>query len=246
MSKRFTDTEKWRRPWFRALSHAYRLFWLYICDNCDIAGIWYVDIGLASYLIGIEIDPKIAREQLNKQITELDGGSRWLINGFIEFQYGKLTLNNNLHRSIMATLKLRGMAGAYKGLASPRPGAKVKDKDKVKVKDKVKARGVVNFDALWKKYPNKDGRKDALRHFNASVKTEQDWLDIQDALENYLGHLRIEKWKSAKNGSTWFFNWRDWIDYKTPSISAPSLPTFKENIPPPEEIFDPQRDKANV
>lgn len=72
-----------------------------------------------------------------------------------------------------------------------------------------------DFDYVWKRYPNKDGKKDALRHFNATVKTEKDYMDISRALDNYL---ESEKVKSGfiKNGSTWFNNWQDWINWKEP------------------------------
>lgn len=71
-----------------------------------------------------------------------------------------------------------------------------------------------HFYEIWGRYfPNyKDGTKMALKHFLASVKTEQDWKDINTALDNYKAHLEKETWKKPKNGSTWFNNWRDWIN----------------------------------
>ena len=52
MAKRFTDTEKWKKPFIRGLEGAYKLLWLYICDDCDHAGIWQVDLEVASIRIG--------------------------------------------------------------------------------------------------------------------------------------------------------------------------------------------------
>lgn len=69
------------------------------------------------------------------------------------------------------------------------------------------------FDMLWQKYPAKDGKKSAYRFFKSSVKTEQDWQDINTALNNYLQSERVRN-GYVKNGSTWFNNWRDWIDYR--------------------------------
>lgn len=69
------------------------------------------------------------------------------------------------------------------------------------------------FDQIWIKYPNKDGRKAAEKSFRASVRTHQDWLDIQNALPNYLQSDKVKE-GFIKNGSTWFNNWRDWINYK--------------------------------
>lgn len=72
------------------------------------------------------------------------------------------------------------------------------------------------FISIWDKYPNKDGRKLALKHFISSVKSQKDWDNINKALTNYKKMLDVETWKNAKNGSTWFNNWEDWINYKPP------------------------------
>lgn len=72
------------------------------------------------------------------------------------------------------------------------------------------------FEQLWQRYPVKDGRKDAERHFAASVTTEQDLTDCIAALSYYLEHIAKNDWKRAKNGKTWFNNWRDWIHWQEP------------------------------
>jgi hypothetical protein len=78
------------------------------------------------------------------------------------------------------------------------------------------------FDRLWAKYPAKDGRKQAARHFSASVKTEQDLSDCVTALEHYLAHLKLpgNDWKRPKNGDTWFNNWRDWVEWTEPQVAV--------------------------
>ena len=75
------------------------------------------------------------------------------------------------------------------------------------------------FDDLWKRYPNKDGKKGAQRHFSASVKTVEDVQAINTALDNYLNHLKLPEnnWKHPKSGSTWFNNWRDWEKWTEPT-----------------------------
>ena len=74
------------------------------------------------------------------------------------------------------------------------------------------------FKKRWAKYPNKDGRKEAFRHFKISVKTEEDVKDLDRALDNYIAHLNLKEnsWKRPKNGSTWFNNWRDWVQWQEP------------------------------
>ena len=73
------------------------------------------------------------------------------------------------------------------------------------------------FDVIWTMYPQKSrvGKKAAVRHFEASVKTDQDFEDIQTALKNYLASDVVKK-GFVQNGSTWFNQWRDWVDVKPP------------------------------
>ena len=68
------------------------------------------------------------------------------------------------------------------------------------------------FDEIWSKYPKKDGRKSAERHFYATVKTKEDFDNINKALENYMQSKTVKN-GYIKNGSTWFNNWQDWVDY---------------------------------
>ena len=76
---------------------------------------------------------------------------------------------------------------------------------------------IVHFESLWLKYPNKLGKKAALRHYKASVKTEQDVANISLALENFLSSDVCKRDPQyIPHGSTWFNNWADWVDYKRP------------------------------
>ena len=61
------------------------------------------------------------------------------------------------------------------------------------------------------------GKKHAARHFNASVHTEQDWEEIQNARDRYAEHLQANAWKRPQNGSTFFHNWRDWCCWVEPA-----------------------------
>ncbi len=70
-----------------------------------------------------------------------------------------------------------------------------------------------DFEAIWAKYPDRVGKKSAERHFNASVKTEQAWKDINTALSNYLLSKRVLK-GFVQNGSTWFNDWEGWVKHK--------------------------------
>jgi len=67
------------------------------------------------------------------------------------------------------------------------------------------------FDLIWKVYPNKDGRKAALNHFKASVKTVNDLAMLMIAIKNYLNSVNVKK-GFIKSGSTFFNNWQDWFE----------------------------------
>lgn len=70
-----------------------------------------------------------------------------------------------------------------------------------------------SFDELWMRYPVRQGKKAAYKHFKSSVKADTDREDINKALDNYLSSDRVQR-GFIQNGSTWFNNWRDWIDYR--------------------------------
>lgn len=83
------------------------------------------------------------------------------------------------------------------------------------------------FQLIWKEYPQPKGRKAALRHFKASVKTETDLENIKTALNAYKTQRLTEnaRWRDRgkdpipwQHGSTWFNNWKDWIpeDFEKP------------------------------
>ena len=76
------------------------------------------------------------------------------------------------------------------------------------------------FEELWNKYPKKLGKDKAIIHFNAQVKTEKDWLNINKALNNYIESENVKNGniQYIQNGSTWFNKrWKDWIDYIEPN-----------------------------
>lgn len=79
---------------------------------------------------------------------------------------------------------------------------------------------LVRFTSIWDRYPNKIGRKEAFKHFQASVKNEEDFKNIGLALDNYLASEWVTKegGKYIQCGKTWFNNWEDWI---VPPKAAP-------------------------
>lgn len=110
MAKRFTDTSKYKKPFFRGLPGAYKLFYDFLYHDCDHAGIWIVDIETAQIFVGkdmpIEIDK--ALDLFNDgeiRIVPFDDGKKWFIPLFIKFQYGSLSEKNRAHHSVINILK---------------------------------------------------------------------------------------------------------------------------------------------
>ena len=85
--RRMTMTEKWRDPWFRRLSPAAKLLWMYLCDICDNAGFVQIDTDLFCMETGL------SKAMANKAWLELQAGMdvnqeqgmAWLVR-FLEVQ----------------------------------------------------------------------------------------------------------------------------------------------------------------
>lgn len=134
MAKRFTDTGKWKKEFIKGLPAKMKLLWFYILDDCDHAGIWEVDMEVASLRIGEPIKYDEALLALGQQIKVI-GRNKWFIEDFIFFQYGELSPKNRMHQSVIAILNKYNIP-----LVSPLEGAKDMDKDKDKDKVKVEER----------------------------------------------------------------------------------------------------------
>lgn len=131
MAKRFTDTEKWKKPFIRGLQGPYKLLWFYILDDCDHSGIWQVDIEVAQIRMGECFNLELAIELFGDKIHVFDNGEKWFIPDFISFQYGELNPANRAHNSVIQNLNKYNI----KPLVSPLQGCKDKDKDMDMVKE---------------------------------------------------------------------------------------------------------------
>lgn len=154
MSKRFTDTDKYKKQFMRGLPAPYKLFWDYLLCECDYAGVWIVDMEIAQVCLGkdVHVDKDNALKLFNTgkaRIYPFDDGKKWFILEFVQFQYGKLSEKNLAHRSVINKIKESGLekfidfeSGEIKPLPSPfsapTTGAKEKEKDMEKKEDKEK------------------------------------------------------------------------------------------------------------
>ena len=84
------------------------------------------------------------------------------------------------------------------------------------INDKIDLKMVkAEFDDLWKKYPRKQGKKDALRHYTAARKCNVPYETINEGLDRYIAYINrngIEQ-SFTKYGSSWFCEWAWEDDY---------------------------------
>ncbi|MCK5022765.1 MAG: hypothetical protein KAS04_01195 [Candidatus Aenigmarchaeota archaeon] len=177
MAKRFTDTEKWKKPFIRSLQAPYKLLFLYILDECNHAGIWQVELDIASLRIGESLEIDLAKDQLKDHIIEINSGEKWFIPDFIEFQYGQLNPENRAHNSVIIILSKHKLLNKNKHLKSPLQGCKDKDMDKDM--DKVNLSSIKDtFEIFWNTYHMitgklKTDKDDALKYFSKLTDAER-------------------------------------------------------------------------
>jgi hypothetical protein len=109
-----------------------KLVWIYLCDNCDHAGIWDINLKLMAFQIGEATTLDELVEGLGDKVKVLSNNKLFLPS-FVDFQYGDLNPDNRVHKSVLDRLEKEG---AYKDHVRPLQRAKDKDKEKEKDKDK--------------------------------------------------------------------------------------------------------------
>ena len=127
MSKRFHETEIWNEDWFLDMEEVYRMFWFYIKDTCDHAGIWKPNVRRFNADVENKVDLDVALELFNaekKRIEKLESG-HWVVLDFVHFQYGSvLNLKNSCHLSVFNRLnKLEVSLGSLRGLVEVKEGS---------------------------------------------------------------------------------------------------------------------------
>lgn len=211
MAKRMTDTDKWKKRFVRDLSPQHKLLWFYILDDCNHAGIWEVDIEVASIRVGYELVYDMLPKEFLDKVVIFDNGDKWFIPDFIDFQYGELNPNSNVHKSVIQLLERYNLEGYVKGLQTL-PNT-VQDKDKVIVKDKAKAKRFV---------------KPTLNDLEHYCIERNNKVDIQKFFNYYesngwkVGKNPMKDWRAAVR--TWEKNTKD----ETKSKVEQSLNTWQE------------------
>ena len=237
MAKRFSDSEIWKKQWYCDLSPALKVFWKYICDMCDHAGVWEPNIPLACFQIGAKITEEEILKEFNGNVVKLSNG-KFFIPDFIRFQYGDLNKNHNPHKPIFASIEknklpfLEDLKGidtlsipleGFLGTLMDKDKDKDKEKDKEKDKDKKNKKTYTNeFEAFWNHYPRKEDKGHAIKAFAGAVSQTSVDIIVAGSIK-YKNHcIQANKERQyIKLPSTWL-NGHCWLDeYETPPAQDP-------------------------
>tara|TARA_Y100001938_G_scaffold148526_1_gene232469 strand:- start:590 stop:1363 length:774 start_codon:yes stop_codon:yes gene_type:complete len=203
MAKRFTDTAKWKKKWIRELNPEMKLFWFYLLDNCDHAGIWEVDIDLASFQTGVKFDESTILKTFNRKIVPFKDG-KWFVPKFIEYQYGELNDNNRVHNVVIKILTKydiykhlneAGM-GRTRGVNDPKDIYKEKDKLKEKEKESKKSQLLsiqIQLIELQKDFKNKDVKVEFEKWQDYMSSHGKRYKNYVAAFRNWLRNDQFDK-----------------------------------------------------
>ena len=200
MAKRFTDTEKWKKRFIKGLSTVHKLFFFYLLDDCDHAGIWHVEFDVAEIRTGEKLNIDEIKEKFKKHIIEIDNGEKWFIPYFVEFQYGELNPNVNAHKSVIDKLSKYKLIKKYQGFINC--SLTVKDKDKDMDMDKERVKREIKFRDSLTSFVETYGEKtikdfyDYWREPNRS-KSKMRW----EQQKTWDLNLRLKKWEN--NNDSW-------------------------------------------
>lgn len=104
---RLTNCDKWNDQWFSDLSPEAKLLFMFLCENCDNAGVYEVNKKFMMFLTGLN-EMQLARaipEIKSKYIRSKDGSKIWMTNFLKHQKKLPLNRNNNAHRQIIMILE---------------------------------------------------------------------------------------------------------------------------------------------
>lgn len=182
MAKRLTDTEIWEQDWFIDLPNKYKLFWCYIKDKCDNAGIWRPNKSLVQRIIGepLNLDEFLQFVNLgDKRRIDILPSGRWFLREFFVFQYGdKFSATSQVHKGALKQLLANGVH--IKDLLGIESG-KLKDIDFQQLKEIAYDKDIDRLNVAYgnpsKRVKDKDKNKDNYGSGNNEVSNSKSELE---------------------------------------------------------------------
>lgn len=228
MATRLTDNAKWKNPWFRSLPGKAKLAWLYLCDECDFAGIWKADYELAGFQLGFNLNKKMLIELLGDKL-HFFGTDQVLIIKFFEFQYSGV--KETWTARVKAKQRLENLGFKVDGnqividhsgttVGGPSPDGLIDIN--INIVNGIKG-GVgekLDFESAYKLYPLKKGKAKGIEKCQSQIKTQSDLDNLKQAIEKYKASITDPKY--IEHFSTFMSHWREVLepDYGTCSIKG--------------------------
>ena len=226
MSNRLTDSDKWKDIWFSNLSPHSKLLFIFLCENCNNAGIYEVNKKFMLFYLGIN------DEELKNSITEItktyiksNDGKRIWIKNYLKYQ-SKLPLNenNNNHKQILIILKENLLDETkYKGCKEmlallPQP---------IKIPRKVVSTDIEKSEI---KEPKSRFVKPNITEIQDCMKAK-DFAQYKSEGERFFNYFESNGWKVGKNPmQKWKSSVDNWIkNYNDRNnIKKSKIDTIKE------------------
>lgn len=240
--KRFTDTDKWRDPWFRRLSPEHKLAWDYICTNCDNAGVWVIDWDLFEYMSGAKIIPSEVMAAFGDRVRQFGEGKLWILK-FVRFQFGELSKESRVHQSVLSLIKHHGLDTLSipypEGINTP----KDKDKDKDSTKDKDQ-KGESEGKRMPMRLHGIPSSPEEVIAYGATLNPKVPPQTCRDFFAHYEGQARTNQngqlfWITGSSNETIITNWRA----KLPSFGG--IRSHANNRQPGQQGISASRGTAN-
>ena len=229
MPNRFTKTEKWDDIWFKSLTPLQKVCFIFLCDRCDLAGFYELDLDDMAYRIkATESDILGAVEGLLRGLIiekgkKIESGNFVWIKNFLYHQRNlPLNPSNNAHASIIFHISTKinrfpdipDILGADKGLFSSYG----------KGKGNGNGNGILlktdEFEKFWIAYDKKVGnKKKLLKKF--SKLSDKEIEGIFKYIPKYKEAQPDKKFR--KNPETFLNNksWNDEIIIAEPKTNDP-------------------------
>ena len=185
--KRFTDAAKWTDPWFRNLTPSGKIFWIFLLDNCDNAGIWERDDAFFKFVSGIDVEVDAHLEELADRIVVLDE-CRVLVPKFVLFQQGgELKESKPFHRGILKILDKHGFEHNGDG--------RIRQSNAISMAKESHTDGIPMPTSLGKGNGNGKGK------VKKEIPEELNVPEFRKAWEDYLTMRRQNKWATLKEAT---------------------------------------------
>ena len=223
MAYRFTNTEKWEDSWFSSLKQIEMLLFMYLCDNCDIAG--FAEVNLKRWASDLNSNPDTiegALKGLQRGIITSKEGDAIYLRNFLKHQKNlPINTNNKAHVGILRRFELyrykfdiqdisefveRGFQGGSMPLQRGTGNGNGKGNGiKGNVREKAET---YTFEQFWTDYDKKVGDKKKL---------EAKWTKIPEAekkriLEYIPAYKEAQPNKAYRKNPETFINQKSWND----------------------------------